>query len=160
MLFQLNATLVVFVISFLIFMWLLNEIMLKPVGRALEDRAKYIADQIAAGKEAHHQAGELQTKYEADLKHIREEAQQVIAKAVDEANKARQEQLNKIAAEGQAKLDKAKKEIEAERAKLIDALVAEETELVETITRKVLGDDSVNIDIDTTQVRRTLEEAC
>jgi len=38
--------------------------------------------------------------------------------------------------------------------------VAEEVELVETITRKVLGDDSVNVDIDSSQVRRTLEEAC
>jgi F0F1-type ATP synthase membrane subunit b/b' len=83
----------------------------------------------------------------------------VIAKAVDEAHNARGEQLGKIAAEGQQKLEKAKKEIEAEREKLIDALVAEERELVETIARKVLGDESVNVSIDAGQVRRTLEEA-
>lgn len=160
MLFSINATLVVFVISFLVFMFLLNEIYLKPVGKALEDRAKYIEDQIQSGKKAHSEAAQLQTNYESDLRKIREEAQQVIQDAVAEANRVRQEQLGKIAAEGQKKLEKAKQEIEAERAQLIDALVAEETILVETITRKVLGDDSVSIDIDTSAVRRTLEEAC
>jgi F-type H+-transporting ATPase subunit b len=159
MLFSLDATLVVFVISFLIFMVLLNEVMLKPVGRTLDQRAKYIEDQIAEGKQAHREAEALQTDYDNNLKRIREEAQHVIAKAVDEANKARGEQLGKIAAEGQQKLEKAKKEIEAEREKLIDALVAEERELVETIARKVLGDESVNVSIDAGQVRRTLEEA-
>jgi F-type H+-transporting ATPase subunit b len=160
MLFSLNATFFVFVVSFLIFMWLLNVVMLKPVGRALEMRAKFIEDQIASGKQAHREAEQLQSKYEGDLKSIREQAQQVIATAVEEANKSRHQQLDKIAAEGQVKLDKAKKEIETERASLIDALVAEETELVETITRKVLGDDSVNVDVDSSEVRRTLEEAC
>jgi F-type H+-transporting ATPase subunit b len=133
MLFSLDATLVVFVISFLIFMVLLNEVMLKPVGRTLDQRAKYIEDQIAEGKQAHREAEALQTDYDNNLKRIREEAQHVIAKAVDEANKARGEQLGKIA--------------------------AEERELVETIARKVLGDESVNVSIDAGQVRRTLEEA-
>jgi F-type H+-transporting ATPase subunit b len=160
MLFSINATLVVFVVSFLIFMFLLNEVYLKPVGKTLEERAKYIEDQIQAGRQAHSEAGQLQSNYESDLRKIREEAQQVIQEAVSQANRARQEQLGKIAAEGQVKLEKAKQEIEAERAQLIDALVAEETILVETITRKVLGDDSVSIDIDTSAVRRTLEEAC
>lgn len=160
MLFELNATFFIFVVSFLIFMWLLNEVMLKPVGQVLEQRAKYIEDEIASGKGAHREAEQLQTQYEQDLKKIREEAQAVISKAVDDSNKARAEQLAKVAAEGRGKLDKAKAEIDAEREKLIDALVAEERELVETITRKVLGDESVNVNIDASQVRRTLEEAC
>lgn len=160
MLFALNATYFVFVVSFLVFMWLLNEVFLKPVGRVLEQRAKYIEDELNSSKSAHREAEELQTKYEQDLKHIREQAQAVIAKAIEEANKERHDQLSKIAAEGHKKLEKAQAEIAAEREQLIDALVAEERELVETITRKVLGDDSVSVNIDAGQVRRTLEEAC
>jgi F-type H+-transporting ATPase subunit b len=159
MLFELNATYVIFIISFFVFMWLLNEVMLKPVGHVLEERAKLIEDEIAAGKQAHREAEELQSKYEADLRKIREESQAVIAKAVEEANKVRNDQIGKVAAEGRAKLDKAKEEIAAEREKLIDALVAEERELVETITRKVLGDETVTVSIDASKVRRGLEEA-
>lgn len=159
MLFSINGTLVVFVISFLIFMWLLDKVFLTPVGRVLEERAKLIAEAQGSGKGSHKEAEELQAQYEADLKRIREEAQAVIAKSVDEANRTRNDQFAKVKAEGQQKLDKAKKEIEAERESLIDALVEQERELVETITRKVLGDENVHVDIDDRQVRRTLEEA-
>jgi F-type H+-transporting ATPase subunit b len=160
MLFQLNGTLVVFVVSFLIYMWLLNEIMLKPVGRVMAERQKFIEKEIEAGRGGHLEAGKLQTQYEDDLKKIRGEAQAVIAKTTDEANGHRTEELGKIAKAGQAKVEQAKQDIDAERAQLIDALVAEERELVETITRKVLGDESVQVSIDAGEVRRTLEEAC
>lgn len=160
MLFSLNLTVVVFVISFLVFMWALNEVFLKPVGKVLEERAKLIEDKAASGKAAHQEAGHLQDNYEAELKKIREEAQATIAKATEEANHARAAMLRVVADEGMDKLDKAKADISAERAQLIDALVAQEQDLVEAITRKVLGDDSVNIKIDESDVRRTLEEAC
>ncbi len=160
MLFSLNLTVVVFIASFLAFMWALNEVYLKPVGKVLEERAKLIEDKAAGGKNAHREAELLQDKYEADLKKIRSEAQAAIATATEEANKARTAKLGVIAAEGMEKVDKAKAAISAERAQLIDALVTQEQELVEAITRKVLGDDSVNVTIDESQVRRTLEEAC
>jgi F-type H+-transporting ATPase subunit b len=158
MLFSLNGTIVIFVISFLIFMWLLNQLMLKPVGNAMEKRAQLIEDDIEAGKSARAQAQQLLERYEEDLKKIRHEAQAVIHKATEEANRDLSSQLDRVSKDGQAKLDKAKNEIAAEREKLIDALVAEEKELVETITRKVLGDESVQVDLDNGHVRRTLEE--
>jgi F-type H+-transporting ATPase subunit b len=157
MIFNLNGTLVVFVISFLIFMWLLNELFLKPVGQTIEKRGKLIEGELDAGKGARAEAQQLLEKYEDDLKRIRSEAQSVITKATEDANKERIAQLERIAADGQKQLDKAKAEIATERERLIDALVAEEAALVETITRKVLGDDSVQLHLDAGQVRRTLE---
>ena len=160
MLFQLNGTLVVFIVSFLIYMWLLNEIMLKPVGRVIAERQKFIEKELEAGRGGRQEADKLQTQYEDHLKKIRGEAQSVIATATDQANRHRTEELGKISKAGQTKVEEAKQAIDAERAKLIDALVAEERELVETITRKVLGDESVHVDVDPGEVRRTLEEAC
>ena len=157
MLFSLNGTIVIFVLSFLIFMWLLNQLMLKPVGNAMEKRAKLIEDDIDAGKAARSQAQQLLEHYEGELREIRHKAQAVIHKATEEANRNLSAQLDRVAKDGQAKLDKARTDIAAEREKLIDSMVAEEKELVETITRKVLGDESVQVDLDNSQVRRTLE---
>lgn len=160
MIFSLNGTIVIFVISFLVFMWLLNEIMLKPVGRVIEERTRLIEGELGSGKESLVEAEQLQTQYEAKLHQIRSEAQAVIAKASQQANNERSEKLSAISNNGLKKLEAAKKEIAAERASLIDALVAEESELVEIITKKVLGDESVQVNIDAGHVRRTLEEAC
>jgi F-type H+-transporting ATPase subunit b len=159
MLFELNGTFYIFIVSFLIFMWLLNEIMLKPVGRVIAERNALIEGDINSGKQAHGEADKLVTHYEDHLKQIRHEAQGIIHKATEEGNQARQQELAGVAARGRKKLEEAKANITAERASLIDALVAEEKELVETITRKVLGDESVNVDIDENQLRRRLEES-
>jgi F-type H+-transporting ATPase subunit b len=157
-LFHLNGTLVIFVASFLVFMWLLNQIMLKPVGAAIEQRDKLIETEVEAGKTARLEAQQLLTGYEEDLRKIRHDAHSIIAKATEEATRERTSALERVFKDGQSKLDKAKNDIAAEREKLIDALVGEEKELVETITRKVLGDESVQVSLDSSQVRRTLEE--
>jgi F-type H+-transporting ATPase subunit b len=157
--FEVNGTLVIFVISFLIFMFLLNEIMLKPIGRVMEERAKTIQEDLQAGRNAKQESERLLNQYEEDLRRIRTEAQSLITKSIDDASKKKNSELGEIASNGQVKLAQAKAEISAERAKLIDELVSQEKELVETITQKVLG-EPVQVSLDATQVKRTLEEAC
>lgn len=159
MLFEINGTFYIFIASFLIFMVLLNEVMLKPIGRVIAQRAALVDGSLSAGKESHTEAEKLLARYEDDLKKIRHEAQAVIAKSTEEATRNRHEELSRVAETGRNKLQFAKESIETERTSLIDALVAEEKELVETITRKVLGDETVQINIDENQLRRTLEEA-
>jgi F-type H+-transporting ATPase subunit b len=159
MIFELNGTIVIFVVSFLIFMWLLNQIMLKPVGNVIEQRSKLIEADLEAGKKARAEAQQMLERYEDDLKKIRHEAHAVLTRASEEITRERNSQLERVSKEGQTKLDKAKADIAAERERLIDSLVAEEKELVETITRKVLGDESVQVSLDNSQVRRTLGEA-
>jgi F-type H+-transporting ATPase subunit b len=158
--FDVNGTIVIFILSFLLFIWALNQVLLKPVGKVLEARAKLIEDRVADGKASHQQAEELLAKYEEDLVRIRGEAQAAINKAVDEANRLRNSELGKIQADGRAQLEKAQAEIADERASLIDQLVAPLRELVEHTTRKVLGDESVHVSVDEQTVRQTLEEAC
>ncbi|HEY9792635.1 MAG TPA: ATP synthase F0 subunit B [Candidatus Obscuribacterales bacterium] len=158
MIFELNGTIVIFVVSFLVFMWLLNQIMLKPVGDVIEQRSKLIDADLEASKNSRGEAQRLLEGYEDDLKKIRHDAHAVLTRATEEVSRERHSQLDRVAKEGQTKLDKAKADIAAERERLIDALVAEEKDLVETITRKVLGDESVQVSLDNGQVRRTLEE--
>ena len=157
--FELNGTLVIFVASFLLFMFLLNEIMLKPIGKVMDARAKAIEDNLEAGRVAKLQSEKLLNQYEEDLHRIKAEAQTLITKSVDEANKQKNAALGELASNGQIKLAQAKAEISSERTKLIDELVGQEKELVEIITQKVLG-EPVHVSLDPNQVKRTLEEAC
>lgn len=154
--FDINGTLPIFVISFLVFMYLLDVILLKPVAKVIDQRDETIRKNIESGKSSREQAQKLLEKYEQELREIREKAQKHIADASEQANKERQAELSRLTKEGQEKLNAAKAEIEAERASLIDALVPKERELVEAITQKVLG-EPVAVNLDPSQVRRTLE---
>lgn len=157
--FQLNATLPVFVASFLVFLYLLNKIMLEPVGRVLEARdAKAKAD-LEAGKAARAQAAEVLDQYHTHLHEIRAEAQSLINAAVEKSNYDRNTELGRLREHGAKNVESARGAIEDERASLIDALVSQEQELVEGITRKLLG-EPVAVGLEVDQVRHALEEAC
>lgn len=155
--FDINGTLVIFVASFLVFMVLLNQIMLKPVGKAIEKRHQKMQNDLDAARAARQQASELVDGYETSLKNIRSEAHSLITSAVTAASKDKADALDKVHKEGLGKLEQAKAEIAAERTTLIDELVAHERELVEEITHKILG-EPVAVQLDASKVRKNLEE--
>jgi F-type H+-transporting ATPase subunit b len=155
--FEINGTLVIFVASFLVFMVLLNQIMLQPVGKAIAKRQEKIQNDLDAARAARQQATELVDGYETRLKNIRSEAHGVITSAVAAASKDKTSALEKVRNEGLANLESAKARIAAERESLIDGLVAHERELVEEITQKILG-EPVAVQLDASKVRKNLEE--
>ena len=156
--FAINGTLVIFVISFLLFMILLNEIMLKPVGRVISERDAKILSDLEAAKTARAEAASKVESYESHVKQIRSEAHSLITSTVASANKEKSSALDKVHKQGNEKLEGAKANIAAEREALIDNLVAQERELVEVITQKILGEQVV-LQLDSNKVRQNLEGA-
>jgi F-type H+-transporting ATPase subunit b len=156
--FDLNATLLIFVISFLIFMALLNEVFLKPVGKVIEARANKVKADIEAGKAARLKAQESITEYERHLHDIRSKAQAVINEASEKSTYHRNLEVNRLREEGHRKLEATRAEIAAERNSLLEQLVNQEAQLVQEIGRRVIGEEIV-VPLDTDKVRRALEEA-
>jgi len=157
--FELNGTLVIFIASFLVFMTLLNQVMLKPIGRVLEQRAAKIKADLDAGKSARAQAEKVLDNYHEHLQKIRAEAQSIINEAVEKASYHRNVELSRVREEGQKKLDAAKAEIALERDSLMEALVKQELDLIASIAEKLLG-EPVAVSLEPEKVRRALEEAC
>ena len=155
--FEINATLVIFVASFLLFMILLNQIMLKPVGAAMEARKANIDANLEAAKAARAKAEDTVKAYQKHLHEIRTEAQGIINTSLEAANKAHQDEMSRVKAEGRVKLEAAKKDIYAERDALLGQLVGDETQLVEAITSKLLG-EKVTISLDTALVSKALNK--
>jgi len=153
-----NGTLVIFVASFLLFMVLLNEIMLKPVGRVIAKRQEKMQADLDAAREARQKAAALVEDYEKHLKEKRIEAHTKLTTTVAAANKQKTDKLAGVHKEGLVKLEATKTAIAAERESLIDELVAQEREIVEEITQKVLG-EPVAVQLDASKVRKNLEES-
>lgn len=139
-------------------MILLNEVMLKPVGRIIDERNAKIQQDLEAAKQARLEAAGKVDSYESHVKKIRSEAHQLITSSVATANKEKGDKLSQIHKQGSEKLESAKASIAAERESLIDELVAQERELVEAITQKILG-EQVAVHLDANKVRQNLEGA-
>jgi len=157
--FDINATYLIFIASFLVFIALLNEIMLKPVGRVLQQRATKIKNDIEDGKSARIQAEEVLDGYHQQLLKTKNEAQAVINEALEKSNYHRNTAVTRLKEEGRQRLDAAKAEIAVERNSLMEALVKQETELVAGIMTKLLGEPTA-AHLEHDKVRRALEEAC
>ncbi len=127
-------------INFLILVWLLKRFLYKPILRAIDERAKGIATQLAEAEakkaEAQKERDDFQHKNEA----FDQERAALLKQAADEAT-----------AERQRLLDEARRDADALRAKRQDALRTEQCNLnqeiihwtekqVFAITRKTLMD--------------------
>jgi len=154
-----NATLIIFVISFLIFMVLLNELFIKPVGEVIEKRARRISAGIEASQSSREGIKTLTEEYEKLLAHNREQAQSEINSAVTTAQAARNKELGVVKDRVRKRLDESREQLQGEKSVLIDNLVSEEAQLVSQIVGKVLGEPGKQVDINSDNVKRALEGA-
>merc|ERR1711957_336114 len=74
-LFDINATLPLVAIQFILLMVILNIILYSPLLTIIEERKEYILSHLAEASEKLAQAKKLTTQYEQDLENTRKEAQ-------------------------------------------------------------------------------------
>lgn len=68
---SINATLLVQLLSFLLFMWLFNRLMIRPLRRVVHEREQYVSQvrqQIIAADEAFQEVAAQVTRQESDVR--------------------------------------------------------------------------------------------
>ncbi len=156
--FEINLTIVIFAVSFLVFMSLLNEVFLKPVGEVIEKRQALIQGEHDAGKQYRTEAQLKLENYEKRLAGMREEAQQIISDAVNEAQARRNERISALKDNTRRRLEAEKEKLNQETPALLEGLISLEVALVDQIVTKLLG-DSRGVEFSPDRVKRALEEA-
>ncbi|MDB9525832.1 F0F1 ATP synthase subunit B' [Oscillatoria sp. CS-180] len=133
-LFDIDATLPLMAIQFLILAAVLNAVFYKPLGKAIDERDGYVRSNVTEAKERLAQAEKLATQYEQDLAESRKQAQAIISDAQAEAQQIASQQLAEAQQEAQAQKEQAQKEIEAQKESAFQALEGQ----VEDLTRQML----------------------
>jgi len=136
--FNFNLTIAIQMVSFLVFVFLMNRLFFRPIVRAIEARQSYLLDQQQKAADSLKETESLQRDYEARLKAAREEAQVIVQQASAEAESKRREVLAKASAEASVVLEAARGEIAAERDRALESLRGEVATLAGTISNKVL----------------------
>lgn len=80
-LFDLNATLPLVAIQFLLLMIVLNVILYNPLLTIIEERKEYILTNLSEASKLLSEANQLRTQYEQELEKVRKEAQLEITKS-------------------------------------------------------------------------------
>ena len=140
-LFDIDATLPLMAIQFLLLALILNAIFYKPLGKAIDERNEFIRNNQLQSKERLTKVEKLAQQYEDELAGARREAQQVIADAQKEADKIASEKVAAAQQEAQAEREKASQEIEEQKQQALTSLEKEVDGLSRQILEKLLGAD-------------------
>ncbi|NES93921.1 MAG: F0F1 ATP synthase subunit B' [Desertifilum sp. SIO1I2] len=137
-LFDIDATLPLMAVQFLILTAVLNAIFYKPLGQAIDGRNDYVRNNLTEARERLAKAERLAQQYEQELAQARKQAQSAIATAQEDARKIAQDKLAQAQAEAGAKREQAAKEIEQQKQETLSSLEQQVDDLSRQILDKLL----------------------
>lgn len=138
-LFDLNATLPLMAIQFLILMAVLNALLYKPLGNAIDERDAYVRETKAGAQERLAKAEKMAAEYEQSLADTRREARSVIEKAQAEAQQIAAQKQADAQQEAAAQRESVQKELDEQKAAALSQLEAQVDSLSDQILGKLLG---------------------
>ncbi len=139
MLLEINFTLILFAVSFLAFIYLLNLTLYKPVGNIVELRKKLIDSEYAKAKELTNKANELLENYKTKIKTARHEAHSIIQEVVQKAQKLKEEKVSQLLVTLNKEKEESFKKIDEEKKIVMQKLEKEIKTLTNLIINKILG---------------------
>lgn len=138
-LFDLDATLPLMAIQFLILMAVLNAIFYKPLGAAIDERDTYVRQTKGNAQERLAKAEKLAAEYEQSLADTRRDARSVIEKAQAEAQQIASANQAAAQAEAAAQRESVQKELDEQKAAALGQLETRVDSLSDQILNKLLG---------------------
>lgn len=142
-LFDINATLPLMAIQFLLLAFVLDKIFYKPLGKAIDSRADYIRENQVKAKERLAKAKQLAEQYEQEFAQTRQKSQVVIVAAQAEAEKIAATKVAVAQKEAQVKREQAAQEIEKQKEVALEQLEEQVDSLSRQILEKLLGPELV-----------------
>ena len=145
-------------VIFLVLMAVLAKWAFPPILGYAQAREERIQRSLDDAREARDEAQRALESQRRELAEAREESQGIIAQGRQDAEKVRQELLNKAKAEQQEVVDRAKQEIEREREQALESLRREAVELSIAAASHLLT-KKMDADEDRRVVREFLDRA-
>lgn len=138
-LFDLNATLPLMAIQFLILAAVLNAVFYKPLGKAIDERDEYVRSNTVGAKERLAEAEKVAKQYEKELGDSRRQAQEVVSTAQAEAQTIASQQLAEAQQKAQAMREEAQKELDAQKESAFQTLEQQVEQLSHQMLDKLLS---------------------
>jgi F-type H+-transporting ATPase subunit b len=136
---QINITLIVQIINFLVLLLVLNALLYKPVTAKIREREARIRNDREKAAELDGQVLEQERRHQQELAIVRQTGAQEKNALTAEAKKKEAEILDKARADASRIVEDMKAAIRVEAEEVRKALKAEMTPLAQSISEKILG---------------------
>jgi F-type H+-transporting ATPase subunit b len=137
---QINATLVVELIAFLVMLAILARWVYPPVIRAAEARQRQVAEQLEAADTARKEAETHLQQADAAIQDARGQAGQIIERANRAAEQIQQEAQEKAREDARRIVEAASRDIDAERQRAVQSIRLQMADIVTEAVRRIVGE--------------------
>jgi len=151
---HLDATLIIEVILFVIFLALLNRLFYQPLSTVIQQRAEHVEEGLRADEESQRRAEETRQEVRRQIEQARAEAQGLMAAVTKDVAAQRQALMAQAKDEADAQVRQAQEAIRHERQAAIDELRRESGQLAILAASKVIG-----VSLDTAANRELADRA-
>ena len=129
------------VINVLILFILLRIFLFKPINKMKADRTRTIQDNLDSAEKAKTEAEELRQQYESSISDAKEEANQILIKAREDAEAERSAIIKKSQDEADKIIADADRTIENERKRVLRQAQSEIADLAIEAASKIIGEN-------------------
>ena len=136
---EFNATFLIAAISFIVFVFIMNQILYKPMAKIVQMREKYISDNENAANEATTNANALIDDKNEKTKNANQEAGKIIAEAANNAKEQRTQLVNDAQINFRNQIEENKKHLSDEKNNVKNSMAGNTQELASSIISKIIG---------------------
>lgn len=136
---EFNATFIVSMISFIVFMLIMNGIFYKPLQKIVEERQKFVDETNAEAKSHNEKADAILKDKAKKLEKTKQEAKKIIAEKSEEVKLKKSEMTSDAQKKSADKVDLAKDELQKSKDDAQTVLSEEVKNLAQVISEKILG---------------------
>ncbi|MDU6397398.1 MAG: F0F1 ATP synthase subunit B [Veillonella sp.] len=135
------GTILAQMLNFFILVWILARFAYKPLVSMMQERKERIAKDLADAQAARNEAEQFKADYAAQIANARQEAQQIVEKAVQQAEVTTREQLAAAREQIEREKERARQDIVNERDRAMNNLRNEVISLSVAMATKVVAKD-------------------
>lgn len=135
------GTILAQMLNFFILVWILARFAYKPLVSMMQERKERIAKDLADAQAARNEAEQFKADYAAQIANARQEAQQIVEKAVQQAEATTREQLAAVREQIEREKERARQDIVNERDRAMNNLRNEVISLSVAMATKVVAKD-------------------
>ena len=135
---KINATFILTVLNFILFVAVLAAILWKPMIQFLNERAKKISDSLMLAEENKKREEEMKIEHDEIIKEARKKAAEIADKSMVSASDETRKIIARAREQAQSTIDSAKEEISMEAERIKKDLRKEVAEMTMSLASKVL----------------------
>ena len=126
-------------ISFIILLLILKKVLYGPIVKMLDERSDKIKDSLETAERVQKESAESQAEAKSQLDAARAEGQELIAQALEMADRYREEEMEQVKAEIQEARNRAETTIQREKDAVVEEIRAEFAGIAITAAEKIIN---------------------